>query len=151
MMGARAIAARDEGRLFLLDRLKRPGDVLLAFDAGGIALRPDQHEIVVHHRVALHAFALGEEFFFRRFGMHEYDVGIPAPAGVERLASSLRDDFHVDAGLLLEQRQNVAKQPGILRRCGRRHHNRFVLSVDRRGEGGMPSAAATITVRRLIM
>ena len=44
--------------------------------------------------IALHAFAFGEEFLFRRFGVHEHDVGVAAPAGVERLAGALRDDFH---------------------------------------------------------
>ena len=103
-MGTRTIPARYEGRLFVLDLLKRLGDVIHALDAGRIALRPDQHEIVVHHRVALHALTLGEKLLFRRFGMHEYDVGIAAPASVERLAGALRHNFHLDAGLLLEQR-----------------------------------------------
>ena len=42
--------------------------------------------------------------------MHENHVGIAAAAGVERLAGTLRDDFHLDPGLLLEQRENVPKQ-----------------------------------------
>ena len=96
----------------------------------------DEHEVVVHHRIALHALAFGKEFFFRRFCVHENDVGIAAAAGVERLAGTLRDDFHLDPGLLLEQRQNVSKQAGILRRGGRRHDNRFVLGRNGRAVTG---------------
>ena len=51
--------------------------------------------------------------------MHEYDVRIAASAGIERLAGALRDNLHVDSGLFLEQRQDVAKQTGILGRRGR--------------------------------
>ena len=47
--------------------------------------------------------------------MDEDDVGIAAAAGVERLAGALRDDADLDAGLRLEQGQDVAKQAGILR------------------------------------
>ena len=86
--------------LLVLDGLERLADVLHALDAGGIALRPDQHEVVVHHRKALHALAFGEEFFFLRFGVHEHHVGVAAPAGVERLAGALRHHFDGDAGLL---------------------------------------------------
>ena len=105
-----------------------------ALDAGRIALRADQDEVVVHHRIALHAEAFGEEFLFRRLGVHEHHVGVAAPAGVERLAGALRHHLHVDAGLGLEQRQDVAEQAGILRRGGRGDDDRFVLREARRGE-----------------
>ena len=140
-MGAGSIAPRDEGRLFVFDSFECLGNVPHALDAGRIALGADQHEVVVHHRVTLHAFSLGEKFLLCRFGVHKDDVSISAPAGIERLAGALRDDFHLDAGLLLEQRQDVTEQAGILRRCRRRHHDRFVLCMDgsckdRRSEGG---------------
>ena len=109
-MRARAVAAGNEGRALRLDRLQRLGDVGHAFDTGGVALRADQDEIVVHHWVALHARAFGDEFLLLRLGMNEYDVGVAAPAGVERLAGALRHHLHVDAGLGLEQRQDMAKQ-----------------------------------------
>src|SRR5262249_47610850 len=41
-MGARAVAARDEGRALGLDGLQSLGDVGHALDAGGVALRSDQ-------------------------------------------------------------------------------------------------------------
>ena len=102
-------------------------DDVLALDAGRIALRPDQHEVVVHHVEALHAEALGEEFLLLRLGVDEHHVGVAAPRGVERLAGALRDHLHVDAGLGLEDRQEIAEQPGILRRGGRGDHDRLVL------------------------
>ena len=91
------------------DLLERCADVLHALDAGRVALGADQHKVVVHHRVTLHAFAFGEEFLLRRFRVHKHDVRISAPAGIERLPGSLRYDFHLDAGLLREQRQDVTE------------------------------------------
>jgi len=41
--------------------------------------------------------------------MHENNVGIAAAARIERLTGTLSDDFHLDTGLLLEQRENVPK------------------------------------------
>ena len=126
-MGAGLVAARDEVGALGLDRLQRGDDVLRSLDAGRIALRPDQDEVVVHDGIALHAKAVGEELFFLRLGMDEHDVGIAAPGGVERLSGALRHHLHVDAGLRLEHRQDVAEQAGILRRGGRGDDDRFVL------------------------
>ena len=86
--------------------------------------------------------------------MHEHHVGIAAAAGVERLAGALRDDFHLDAGLLLEQRQNVPEQAGILRRGGRRHDNRFVLGRSgRAGQdgGGRDGGNEHATIKHVIL
>ena len=107
---AGTIAARDERRTLLLDGLERRHDVLAAIDAGGIALRPDQDEVVVHHRVALYAEAFGEEFFLGGLGVDEYDIGVTAATGIECLPGSLRDNLHIDTGLGLEQRQYVFEQ-----------------------------------------
>src|SRR5256885_9347317 len=43
------VAARDEGRGLGFDRLQRHLDIL-ALRAGGIAFRPQQDEVLVHHR-----------------------------------------------------------------------------------------------------
>jgi hypothetical protein len=40
-MGARVVAAGYEGRLLVLNRLKRLRDVFHTFDAGGVALWPN--------------------------------------------------------------------------------------------------------------
>ena len=108
-MGARAVAARDEGRALGLDGLQSLGDVAHALDAGRIALRTDQDEIIVHHGVSLHAETVGDEFLLLRLGVHEQHVGVAASAGVERLAGALRHHLHVDAGLGFEARQDVAE------------------------------------------
>ena len=131
-MGAGAVAARDERRGLLFDRAQRRDDVR-ALHAGGIVLRPDQHEVVVHDGIALHPEAFGEEFFFRGLGMDEHHVGVAAPSGVERLASALGDHAHLDAGLLFEQRQQIAEQTGVLGRGGRGDDDEFILHSGGRG------------------
>src|SRR5262249_16151905 len=60
-----------------------------------------------------HAKPFRNEFLLCLPGMHENHVGIAAARGVERLAGTLGDDFNDDAGLLLEQRQDVAEQTGV--------------------------------------
>ena len=101
-MGARVVAARYEGRLFVSDRLKRFRNVVHALDAGRVALRPNQHKVVVHHRKSFHALSFGEEPLFCQFGMHEHDVSFTAPASIERLAGPLRQHFHSDTGLCVK-------------------------------------------------
>ena len=64
--------------------------------------------------------------------VHEHDVGIAAPRQVERLAGAERDDAHLDAGVLLERRQQVPEQAGLLGRRGRGHDDEFVLRGGRR-------------------
>src|SRR5262245_35126621 len=123
-MGARAIPARYERCLFFLDGLKGFGDVLHALDTCWVVFRPNEDEVIVHNRVALYSVALGYELFFRRCSVDKNDIRIAAPSSIESLARALSDDLNVDAGFGLEQRQDVAKQSGILRRSGRRNDDR---------------------------
>src|ERR1700730_17878079 len=111
-MRARPVAARDEWCRLGFYRLQGSLDVL-ALDAGRIALRSEKDKIVVHHVETLDAKTLGEEFFFLRLGVDEPDVSSAPPRGVERLAGGLRDHLHVHAGFGLEDRQQIAEQPGI--------------------------------------
>ena len=126
-MGAGLVAARNEVGALGPDRTKRCNDVLRSLDAGRVALRADQDEVVVHHGVALDAKAFGEKLFLCGFCVDEHDVGIATARGIERLPRALRHHLHVDAGPGLEHRQDVAEQAGILRRGGRGDHDRFVL------------------------
>ena len=59
-------------------------------------------------------------FSSARFRVHEHDVGVAAAREVERLPGAERDDAHLDAGLLLEYRQQVLEQPRLLGRRRRR-------------------------------
>src|SRR5690606_7239227 len=117
-VGPAAVAARDERCARGLDLAQRLDDVLAARDLCGIRLRPYQHEVVVHDRMTLHAMALGDELLFRRTRMHEYHVRITAACEVERLSRAERHDAHLDAGLLLEARQDVAEEPRLFGRSG---------------------------------
>ena len=129
---AALVAARDERRLRRLDLLQRFDDVLAAGDLRGIALRPDQHEVVVHHGEPLDAFALGQEFLLGRLRVDEDDIGVAAPREVERLPGAERDDAHLDAGLLLEDRQQVAEQSRLLGRRRRGDGDEALLRLRRR-------------------
>src|SRR5215813_1734969 len=66
------------------------------------------------------------EFLLRLPGMHQNHVGTAAARHVERLAGTQGDDFNVDSGLGLEQRQDVAEQAGVLRRGGGGDHDGLV-------------------------
>src|SRR5262249_19685236 len=128
------VAARDEGCTLGLNGLQRKGGVPCPLDAGGIVLRSDDNKIVVHHGIALHAMPFRNEFLLRLPGMHENHVGTAAARHVERGAGTQGDDFNVDAGLGLEQRQDVAEQARVLRRSGGGDHDGLVLRAY--GPGG---------------
>src|SRR4029079_13006872 len=121
------------------DLFQRGGDVLAAGGVRGVALRPDQHEVVVHHPIALDAVALGQPFLLGRLVVHEHDVGIAALADVERLAGADGDDAHGDTRVLLEFRQQVLEQPRLLGRRRRRDVDEWLL---RGGHSGEPRANA---------
>src|SRR5215472_6619000 len=109
-MRAGAIAARDERGALVLDDLERRHNVLAAVDAGGIVLRADQDEVVVHHWVPLYTESFGEEFFLSFLCAHKYDIGITTPSGIKCLAGPLCDHLHLNSSLRFEQRQYVSEQ-----------------------------------------
>ena len=116
-MGAGLVAARDERGSLGLNGLQRGGDILRALDPGRVGFRPDQHEVVVHHRLALDAEAVLDELHLLRAGMHEHHVRVAAAACVERLSRALADDADLDTGLCLEGREQVVEQARIRGRC----------------------------------
>src|SRR5262249_18214375 len=71
--------------------------------------------------------AFSQKLLFGRFRVDENHISVAAPAGVERLPRSLRDDFHGDARLLLKDREQILEQTAVLRRRCRSNHNRFFL------------------------
>src|SRR5690606_21099387 len=99
-MGARLVAARHEWRSLVLDGSQGRGNVVGAADACGIALRADQHKIIVHHVEALRREALLDELLLLRLGMDEHDIGVTAASSVESLTRALSHDLHLDAGLV---------------------------------------------------
>ncbi len=117
-MRARLVAARNEQRALGLHGLQCRNNILAALDAGGVSLRADQHKIIIHHRLALDAEAILDELHLLRAGMDEDHIGITPPAGIERLPRALADHTHIDAGLRLEQRQDMGEQAGIGGRGG---------------------------------
>ena len=68
----------------------------LAAPAGSV-FGPIEDEVVVHHRQALQAEALGDELLLGRLVVHEQDVGVAAPAVSSAWPVPQRDDAHVDA------------------------------------------------------
>ena len=106
-MGTRAIAPRYEGRRFGLDRFERLCNVLQIPDARRIALWPDQHEVVVHDGNALYTVAFVDEPIFRRFVVHQHDIGLAASARIERLTGALGEYLYSNAGFLREEWQQV--------------------------------------------
>ena len=88
---------------------------LIPPDPGRIAFGADQDKIVVHHGIAFDAISLRQEFFLSRFGVYEHNVCIATPRCIEGLARALRDNFHLNAGLLLDDWQQVAVQARVLR------------------------------------
>ncbi len=133
-MRAGLVAARDERNSLFLNCFQCRSNVFRALDPGRIAARPDKDKVIIHDVEPLDAMSFGHEFFFLRFGMHQNNVGIAAPRGIERLPGPLSDHLHVDSRLGFEQRQDISEQTGILCRCRRGHDNGFVLRGGRRRE-----------------
>ena len=121
-MGAAFVAARNKTSIGHADLFHRFGDVL-ALDLRRVSGRANQHEVVVHDRVALERIAFGHHFFFSRLVVNEQHIGVAPAAHVDGLAGADRHHFHVDAGGFLELRQQIRKQPRLLGRGRRRHHD----------------------------
>ena len=126
-MGSRFIAPRHERRLFGRDGFQRGNNIFTARNACGIGGRSDEHKIIIHDVESFHAETFSEKFLFCRFGVNENNIGIATSRCIERLARALRNDFHLNARLRLEERQEMIEQAGILRRCGRGHNDAFFL------------------------
>ncbi|MHC2682121.1 hypothetical protein ACVJDU_003685 [Bradyrhizobium diazoefficiens] len=115
------------GALRRRDLAQRVSDVLAAANSRRIALRPDDDEVVVHDVETLHALPFGHELVFGGPVMDEHHVGIASPPDIQRLAGADGYDLHVDALGLREQRQQIAEQTRLFRRCRRGHDDGAIL------------------------
>ena len=104
-MGAAAIATRDERRFRGFDFTQCIENFLAAGDLRGIALRTNQNEIVVHHRIATHSLPFCYEFVFGRPVVNKYDIGVAAPPDIECLSGAHGNNANLDTGVALERRQ----------------------------------------------
>jgi hypothetical protein len=66
--------------------------------------------------------------------MHQQRIGIAAHAERKRLPGADRDDVHIQPAGLLEDREDVPEQAGILGRSGGTERDELVLRVNRAGE-----------------
>ena len=89
-----------------------------AGDAGGVALGADDDEVVVHDVEALHALSVGDELLLVGLGMDEQHVAVAVAGVLDRLPGADGDHAHLDPGLVLKQRQDVAEQARLLGRGG---------------------------------
>ncbi|MNY23368.1 hypothetical protein D3C86_1570320 [compost metagenome] len=88
---------------------------------GRVAGRADDDKVVVHHVAPVHAVAGGHEFILHLAGVHQQHVHIAHLAHLHGLAGAHGDHLHRDAGFLLELRQQVFQQAGILGAGGGGH------------------------------
>ena len=124
----RCCACRSCRRWLTKDLLRRSlqggGDVL-ALDAGRVGGGSDQHEVVVHHLMAVHAEAVGHELFLKGGGVYEQHVDVAVLAVGEGFARAYGNPFQIDARVLFEDGLEIFQKAGVLRAGGGRHHQGF--------------------------
>ena len=108
--------------------------VFHALDAGRIARRPGDHEVVVHDVAPVDAVAVGDELVLAGAVVHEQRVGVAPRPDRQRLPGADRDHPHVDPGVLAEDRDEVAKQARLLGRGRRGKRDEALLRARRAGE-----------------
>jgi hypothetical protein len=133
-MRAAAVAARTMPRSRFLILRSAPGASAPARDSGRSDFGPMMTKSL-YLTGSAHAVALAEELFLGGFRMHEHDVGIaararssawPVPSATTR--TSMR--------LLLEERQEMLEEPGLLGRRRRGNRDEPLRERARRaGEG----------------
>ena len=121
---AGVVAAAHEGDLLFGEGLQGGGDVF-ALDAGRVGGGSDQHEVVVHHLMAVHAEAVGHELFLKGGGVYEQHVDVAVFAVGEGFARAYGNPFQIDARVLFEDGLEIFQKAGVLRAGGGRHHQGF--------------------------
>ena len=87
----------------------------------GIAVRPDQDEVVVHHVAPVDAVAFGDELVLGLARVHQQHVGVAVLAQLDRGAGADRDIANLAAALGFVLRQQQLEQPRIVGAGGGRH------------------------------
>ena len=101
------------------DRRQRGGGVRRVRDAGRVAAGPTMTKSLYITSKRSTPQPSATNCLLGGAGVHEDHVGVAALAGLQRLAGALRDHPHLDPGLLLEHRQDVPEEAGVLGRGGR--------------------------------
>ena len=120
-MRAGAVAARDKGILAVGDGLEGGLDILSVLHAGGIRGGTAEHKVVVHPVQALriHAVdhtgeALVNESLFLLLGVDEDQIGVAHLGVGDGLAGAGGINLDLVAVFILEDRQQVAEQAGVV-------------------------------------
>ena len=123
-VGARLIAAAEEGR-------RRRGTAPEGLDHGAgrghpgrVGGRPDQEEVVVHEGMAAGPVPLGQEGLLQGRGMAEHQVGPPLAGDLQGLAAAGGNVADRDAGVVEEGLLQGGHQPRLHGRDGRGQQHR---------------------------
>ena len=119
LVGAAVVAARDERPPRPRDRRERGGRIAGPPHARRIGPRPDDDEIVVHHRSAGAAEPGRDERAFGRRVMDQEDIGVAPPGKPDRLAGADGDHPHVERQRRPDPRQQPVIETGIAHRSRR--------------------------------
>ena len=107
---------------------QRLDGVLRALDMRRVAARSDQDEIVVHHLTPVNAETTRDKVQLCRLIVDENDIAVAALADLQGLAGADRNNADLNAARFGECGQEIAKEPRLLGRGGRRNRNELLLS-----------------------
>jgi len=112
-MGTALVTARDKRRVGGCHFLERSHDIGTP-GCCRVGFRTNQHKVVVHDFVPPGRVTVRNELLLRRLVVDEQHVSVAPARHVDGLPGSQRHHLHVDATGLLERRQDMAEQAGLL-------------------------------------
>ena len=130
---AALVAARDERRLRGLD-LAQASRMSLPGEPAGSAFGPTSTKSLYMTCRRLTPKPSATNFSSAALSCTNTTSASPRRASIERLARAQRDDAHLDAAGLLEQRQQMPKEAGLLGRGGRGDGDEALLRMCRRDQ-----------------
>ena len=122
-VGPTLIAARHERRASLGNRGERRDRSPTTGDVRWVRARADHDEVIPGDLPALGAVALGDELLLGLGIVHQHQIGVAPRRRRQRLARTLCENAHRDAGLVGEFRQDAREQPRIFDRGCRGQHD----------------------------